>query len=179
MPPPDPTFWGLTRGEIDLYATTHPQYADRLAATGLTAETFARYPLNGYRLTLGYADLDTRPPIPITGRIPNPLPLGEVRPADPLEAVGGPWRQSLEVFVDDDAEAEQVGLAFGDGGEGETDREASVVEAGGDAEGGEVGDGPGDGEADAWALGGTGVVDQWGCGVDGGVGDRVQVVGRS
>jgi len=70
---PAGTFWGLARGEIDLYADHHPQYADRLAATALTGETFARYPLNGYRLTLGYADLDTRPPIPRTGDVENPL----------------------------------------------------------------------------------------------------------
>lgn len=70
---PERTFWSLTRAEVDLYAKSHPEYADRLAATALTGETFARYPLNGYRLTLGYADLDTRPPIPVTGTIPNPL----------------------------------------------------------------------------------------------------------
>ena len=63
----------MVRGEIELYADTHPQYADRLTATGLLDESFARYPLNGYRLTIGYADLDTRPPIPVTGRLPNPL----------------------------------------------------------------------------------------------------------
>ncbi|TCO51597.1 siderophore synthetase component [Kribbella antiqua] len=66
-------FWDMVRGEVVLYTDQHPEYADRLAATGLLDETFARYPLNGYRLTLGYADLDTRPPIPATGRIPNPL----------------------------------------------------------------------------------------------------------
>jgi siderophore synthetase component len=66
-------FWDMVRGEVVLYTDQHPEYADRLAATGLLDETFARYPLNGYRLTLGYADLDTRPPIPTTGRIPNPL----------------------------------------------------------------------------------------------------------
>ncbi|TCM50049.1 IucA/IucC family siderophore biosynthesis protein [Kribbella sp. VKM Ac-2568] len=65
--------WAMVRGEIELYADTNPQYADRLAATGLLDETFARYPLNGYRLTLGYADLSIRPPIPVTGRMPNPL----------------------------------------------------------------------------------------------------------
>ncbi|WP_350276754.1 IucA/IucC family protein [Kribbella sp. HUAS MG21] len=70
---PEPTFWSLTRAEVDRYATAHPEYADRLAATALTGESFARYPLNGYRLTLGYTDLDTRPPIPVTGTIPNPL----------------------------------------------------------------------------------------------------------
>jgi siderophore synthetase component len=66
-------FWSRTRSEIDRYAAAHPEYADRLAATALTGEDFACYPLNGYRLTLGYADLDTRPPIPTAGRIPNPL----------------------------------------------------------------------------------------------------------
>lgn len=66
-------FWPMVRGELELYASHNPQYADRLAATGLLDETFARYPLNGYRLTLGYTDLDTRPPIPVTGRLPNPL----------------------------------------------------------------------------------------------------------
>jgi len=65
--------WGMLRGEIEQYANTHPQYQDRLAGTDLLAETVARYPLNGYRLALGYADLDTRPPIPVTGRMPNPL----------------------------------------------------------------------------------------------------------
>ncbi|MGW6275862.1 IucA/IucC family protein [Kribbella sp. NPDC055071] len=70
--PPD-TFWSLTRAEIDRYADAHPEYADRLAATAFTGETFARYPLNAYRLTLGYTDLATRPPIPTTGTIPNPL----------------------------------------------------------------------------------------------------------
>ncbi|WP_405066133.1 IucA/IucC family protein [Kribbella sp. NBC_01510] len=82
---PEDTFWGLARGEIDLYTTTHPEYADRLEATALTAETFARYPLNAYRLTLGYKDLDTRPPIPTTGRIPNPL--SKVLPIPPER----PW----------------------------------------------------------------------------------------
>ncbi|WP_433168750.1 IucA/IucC family protein [Kribbella sp. CA-247076] len=66
-------FWGLVRGEIELYTETFPQHAARLEATALLAETFARYPLNGYRLTLGYADLDTRPPIPSTGKLSNPI----------------------------------------------------------------------------------------------------------
>lgn len=65
--------WGLVRGEVEAYAAAFPQYADRLEATALLGETFARYPLNGYRLTSGYADLDTRPPVPVTGRLPNPL----------------------------------------------------------------------------------------------------------
>ncbi|MEV0790736.1 IucA/IucC family protein [Kribbella sp. NPDC050459] len=70
---PEPTFWSLTRSEIDRYTQAHPHHADRLKATALTAETFLRYPLNSYRLTLGYTDLATRPPIPVTGTIPNPL----------------------------------------------------------------------------------------------------------
>jgi len=65
--------WSQLRGEIELYAETFPAYADRLSATALLGETFARYPLNGYRLSSGYADLDTRPPVPVTGRMPNPL----------------------------------------------------------------------------------------------------------
>jgi siderophore synthetase component len=76
--------WSQLRGEIELYGATFPAYADRLAATALLGETFARYPLNGYRLTSGYADLDTRPPVPLTGRMPNPLhsvePIRPVRP---------------------------------------------------------------------------------------------------
>ncbi|TCC29360.1 IucA/IucC family protein [Kribbella sindirgiensis] len=70
---PEETFWGVVRGEVHRYTEKHPEYTDRLAATALTAESFLRYPLNGYRLTLGYTDLDTRPPIPVTGTIPNPL----------------------------------------------------------------------------------------------------------
>ncbi|GAB3821122.1 IucA/IucC family protein [Kribbella italica] len=70
---PEVDLWGLVRGELDLYATQNPQLAYRISATALTGETFTRYPLNGYRLTLGYTDLDTRPPIPTTGELPNPL----------------------------------------------------------------------------------------------------------
>jgi siderophore synthetase component len=65
--------WAMLRGEIEEYGRAYPQYQDRLEATALLGETFARYPLNGYRLTLGYTDLDTRPPIPVTGRMPNPM----------------------------------------------------------------------------------------------------------
>ncbi|MEU4193873.1 IucA/IucC family protein [Kribbella sp. NPDC026611] len=72
---PEQTFWSLARAEIDLYTQTHPQHATRLAATAFTAPTFLRYPLNTYRLTLGYTDLDTRPPIPAAGTIQNPLHL--------------------------------------------------------------------------------------------------------
>jgi siderophore synthetase component len=81
---PPGQLWSQLRGEIELYTATFPAYADRLAATALLGETFARYPLNGYRLTSGYADLDTRPPVPVTGRMPNPLhsatPIPPTRP---------------------------------------------------------------------------------------------------
>ncbi|MFD3402487.1 IucA/IucC family protein [Kribbella sp. NPDC058693] len=70
---PEAAFWTLARTEIDRYTAAHPEYAARLAATAFLGDSFGRYPLNGYRLTLGYADLDTRPPIPSTGTIPNPL----------------------------------------------------------------------------------------------------------
>ncbi|WP_328999142.1 IucA/IucC family protein [Kribbella sp. NBC_00709] len=70
---PEEIFWGIALAEVHRYTQNHPEYTDRLAATALTAETFLRYPLNGYRLTLGYTDLHTRPPIPVTGTIPNPL----------------------------------------------------------------------------------------------------------
>jgi siderophore synthetase component len=77
---PEPHFWSLTRSEFDRYTQAHPEHAERLAATAFTAETFLRYPLNGYRLTLGYTDLDTRPPIPTTGTILNPLHAVGSRP---------------------------------------------------------------------------------------------------
>jgi siderophore synthetase component len=70
---PEEIFWGVALAEVHRYTQNHPEYTDRLKATALTAETFLRYPLNGYRLNLGYTDLDTRPPIPVTGTIPNPL----------------------------------------------------------------------------------------------------------
>jgi siderophore synthetase component len=77
-------FWGRVRGEVEAYGAAFPEHADRLQATGLLGETFARYPLNGYRLTSGYADLDTRPPVPVTGRIPNPLhPAPSIPPPHP------------------------------------------------------------------------------------------------
>ena len=66
-------FWSLVRREVEQYRDTTPGIAERFEATGLLSETFARYPLNGYRLTSGYGDLDTRPPVPVTGRMPNPL----------------------------------------------------------------------------------------------------------
>jgi siderophore synthetase component len=70
--PPD-EFWSMVRAEVVAYRDAHPGLADRFEATGLLGETFARYPLNGYRLSSGYGDLDTRPPVPVTGRMPNPL----------------------------------------------------------------------------------------------------------
>ncbi|MFF0268625.1 IucA/IucC family protein [Kribbella sp. NPDC004536] len=70
---PEATFWSLIRAEIDRYAAANTEHAARLAATAFLGDSFARYPLNGYRLTLGYSDLDTRPAIPSTGAIPNPL----------------------------------------------------------------------------------------------------------
>jgi siderophore synthetase component len=70
---PEVDLWGLVRGELDLYATQNPHLADRLEATALTGATFTRYPLNGHRLTLGYTDLDTRPPIPKAGSLPSPV----------------------------------------------------------------------------------------------------------
>ena len=48
----------------------------------------------------------------------------------------------LEFLVDEDAEAEKFCFSFGETGEGQTDRQAAVVEAGGDAESREVGDRP-------------------------------------
>ena len=65
--------WDLTRGVITEYAHTHPGQADRIAATGFLGREFGRYPLNGYRLRLGYTDLDTRPPVPKAGTMPNPM----------------------------------------------------------------------------------------------------------
>ncbi|MGC4943002.1 IucA/IucC family protein [Kribbella sp. DT2] len=81
---PEVDLWGLLRGELDLYTTQNPHLTPRLEATALTGESFTRYPLNGYRLTLGYTDLDTRPPIPKTGSLPSPLntakPIAPRRP---------------------------------------------------------------------------------------------------
>ncbi len=66
-------FWRLVRAEVTSYRDANPALADRFEATGLLGETFARYPLNGYRLRSGYGDLDVRPPVPVTGRMPTPL----------------------------------------------------------------------------------------------------------
>jgi siderophore synthetase component len=65
--------WNLTRKVITEYTDTHPGQAARLTATGFLGKEFGRYPLNGYRLRLGYTDLDTRPPVPKAGTMPNPM----------------------------------------------------------------------------------------------------------
>lgn len=65
--------WDLTRTAIATYTHSHPEQSSRLKATGLLSEHFLRYPLNGYRLRLGYTDLDTRPPVPQAGTMPNPM----------------------------------------------------------------------------------------------------------
>ncbi|TDW22981.1 IucA/IucC family protein [Kribbella kalugense] len=70
---PEKEFWGLVRGEIDRYVSAHPELAARLSETAFSGKNFRRYPLNGYRLALGYTDLDTRPTIPEAGVMPNPL----------------------------------------------------------------------------------------------------------
>lgn len=65
--------WKLTRQVITEYADSHPGQAARLEATGFLGPEFGRYPLNGYRLRMGYTDLDTRPPVPRAGTMPNPM----------------------------------------------------------------------------------------------------------
>ncbi|KAA2261990.1 IucA/IucC family protein [Solihabitans fulvus] len=80
---PEERFWGMVRGEIESYRTRHSSVADRMDAGDLLGPTFARYPLNGYRLTMGYGDLAQRPPVPSSGRLPNPLhAVPQVAPAD-------------------------------------------------------------------------------------------------
>lgn len=79
--------WAWTRREIERYVDAHPEQADRTAATGLLGTEFARYPLNGYRLTLGYTDLDSRPPVPRAGTMPNPMSRPVSTPVpDPMSA---------------------------------------------------------------------------------------------
>jgi siderophore synthetase component len=70
---PQARFWGMVRGEIAAYRARFPELSDRMAAGDLLGPTVARYPLNGYRLTLGYRDLAQRPPVPSAGTLPNPL----------------------------------------------------------------------------------------------------------
>lgn len=73
LPVTSADLWNLTRGVITEYADSHPGQAARLEATGFLGREFGRYPLNGYRLRLGYTDLDTRPPVPKAGTMPNPM----------------------------------------------------------------------------------------------------------
>ena len=73
MPVSSADLWDMNRAVITGYAASHPEQAERLRATGLLGPEFNRYPLNGYRLLLGYTDLDTRPPVPKAGTMPNPM----------------------------------------------------------------------------------------------------------
>jgi siderophore synthetase component len=66
-------FWGMVRGEVDAYRRRFPELAGRMDAGSLVGPAFTRYPLNGYRLTMGYRDLTQRPPVPSAGELPNPL----------------------------------------------------------------------------------------------------------
>ncbi|MFT7838956.1 IucA/IucC family protein [Saccharothrix sp. BKS2] len=66
-------FWGMVRGEVEAYRVRFPAVADRMEEGSLTCAEFLRYPLNSYRVTLGYRDLAARPPVPKTGTVPNPL----------------------------------------------------------------------------------------------------------
>ncbi|WP_367137663.1 IucA/IucC family siderophore biosynthesis protein [Saccharothrix sp. HUAS TT1] len=66
-------FWGLVRGEVDAYRNRFPALAARMDEGSLTTPDLLRYPLNSYRITSGYRDLTTRPPVPTTGTLPNPL----------------------------------------------------------------------------------------------------------
>lgn len=83
FPLPAERFWGMVRGEVDAYRTRFPEVADRMDEGSLTCPEFLRYPLNGYRITLGYRDLAARPPVPRAGTVPNPLhDVAAVPPAD-------------------------------------------------------------------------------------------------
>ncbi|NUT53890.1 MAG: IucA/IucC family protein, partial [Saccharothrix sp.] len=83
FPLPADRFWGLVRGEVDAYRARFPELAGRMDEGSLTAPEFLRFPLNGYRITLGYRDLAARPPVPRTGTLPNPLhTVAPIPPAD-------------------------------------------------------------------------------------------------
>jgi siderophore synthetase component len=73
LPLPQDRFWGMVRGEVDAYRDHFPTLAGRMDEGSLTVRDFLRYPLNSYRITLGYQDLTARPPVPKTGTLPNPL----------------------------------------------------------------------------------------------------------
>ncbi|MFD7654869.1 IucA/IucC family protein [Actinosynnema sp. NPDC059797] len=76
-------FWGMVRGEVEAYRLRFPEVAGRMEEGSLTCAEFLRYPLNGYRVTLGYRDLAARPPVPRAGTVPNPL--HEVEPVLPVD----------------------------------------------------------------------------------------------
>jgi siderophore synthetase component/RimJ/RimL family protein N-acetyltransferase len=80
MPVSSADLWAMNRAVILEYADAHPEQAERLQATGLLGPEFNRYPLNGYRLLLGYTDLDTRPPVPKAGTMPNPMYIQAEQP---------------------------------------------------------------------------------------------------
>lgn len=83
FPLPEDRFWGMVRGEVDAYRDHFPALAGRMDEGSLTTPEFLRYPLNSYRITLGYQDLTARPPVPSTGTLPNPLhSVVPVPPAD-------------------------------------------------------------------------------------------------
>ncbi len=88
LPVSSADLWDMNRAEITGYTASHPEQAERLCATGLLGPEFNRYPLNGYRLLLGYADLDTRPPVPKAGTMPNPLYKPENQPGGAVPAAG-------------------------------------------------------------------------------------------
>lgn len=73
LPPKSEELWSLTRKVITEYIGSHPEQAQQLEATALLGPEFGRYPLNGYRLRIGYSDLDTRPPVPKVGSMRNPM----------------------------------------------------------------------------------------------------------
>lgn len=73
LPVSSSDLWNMNRSAIMAYQEAHPEQQERLRATGLLGPEFTRYPLNGYRLLLGYTDLDTRPPVPKSGTMPNPM----------------------------------------------------------------------------------------------------------
>ncbi|QQQ80795.1 IucA/IucC family protein [Saccharothrix sp. 6-C] len=83
LPLPEDRFWGQVRGEVDAYRARFPELAARMDEGSLTTPTFLRYPLNSYRITLGYRDLTARPPVPQTDTLPNPLhPAAPIPPPD-------------------------------------------------------------------------------------------------
>ncbi|TWP51060.1 IucA/IucC family protein [Lentzea tibetensis] len=83
LPLTEAQFWGMVRGEVESYRNRHPDLASRMDAGTLLGPSFTRFPLNGYRLTLGYRDLAQRPPIPSAGEVPNPMhSVSAIAPVD-------------------------------------------------------------------------------------------------